>query len=70
VRAGRRCDDPGRRARLQSVEQQRGEQERRQVVDRPGQLDAVLGQLPCAVHGAGIVDEHVERRMAGQHLGG
>jgi hypothetical protein len=43
---------------------------RRQVVDRPGQLDAVLRQLPCFVHRAGVVDEHIQLWIAGQHLGG
>jgi hypothetical protein len=42
----------------------------RQVVDRPGQLDAVLAQLPRAVHGASVVDQHIEPWTARQHLGG
>jgi len=44
--------------------------ERRQVVDRPGQFDAVLRQLPCSVYRAGVVDEHIQLSIAGQHLGG
>jgi DNA invertase Pin-like site-specific DNA recombinase len=34
------------------VEEELAEQKRRQVVDRPGQFDAVLRQLPCSVHRA------------------
>jgi hypothetical protein len=55
---------------LQPVEKQRGEQERRQVVDRPGQFYAVCRQLPLSVHCAGIVDEHIQPWIPGQHLGG
>ena len=34
------------------------------MVDRPGQLDAVVGYLPRGVHGAGVVDENVHARIA------
>src|SRR5947208_2564035 len=60
MRLGRRGDDAGRRALLQPLEEELAEQKRRQVVDRPGQLDAVLRQLPCSVHRAGVVDEHIQ----------
>ena len=70
MRLGCRGDDAGRRARLQPVEEELAEQKRRQVVDRPGQFDAVLRQLPCSVHRAGVVDEHIQLWIAGQHLGG
>ncbi len=68
----RRCggDDPGRRTRLQAVAQQRGQQEGREVVDRPGQLDAVLCHLPARIHGASVVDEHIQPWIATQHLAG
>ena len=46
------------------VQQQRGQQERRQVVEGPGQLDAVRAQLSRGVHGAGVVDENVQLRSA------
>ena len=46
------------------------EQERRKVVEGPGQLDAVGGQLSRRVHGAGVVDEDVELGIARQYLGG
>ena len=39
------------------------------MVDRPGQLDAVLGHLPRRVHCAGVVDENVDLRVAGKRLG-
>jgi hypothetical protein len=55
---------------LQPVEENLAEQKRRQVVDRPGQFDAVLRQLPCSVHRADIVDEYIQLWLAGQHLGG
>ena len=42
MRLGCRGDDAGRRALLQSLEEELAEQKRRQVVDRPGQFDAVL----------------------------
>jgi hypothetical protein len=42
MRLGYRGDDAGRRALLQPVEEELAEQKRRQVVDRPGQFDAVL----------------------------
>ena len=70
MRLGCRGDDTGRRALLQPVEEELAEQKRRQVVDRPGQFDAVLRQLACSVHGAGVVDEHIQLWIAGQHLGG
>src|SRR5262249_1934356 len=40
------------------------------MVDRPGQFDAVLRQQPCSVHRAGVVDEHIQLWITGQHLGG
>src|SRR5437870_7071816 len=48
MRLGCRDDDAGRRALLQSLEEEFAEQKRRQVVDRPRQFDAVLRQLPCS----------------------
>src|SRR5262245_4086462 len=70
MRLGSRGDDAARRALLQPVEEELAEQKRRQVVDRPGLFDAVLRQLPCSVHRAGVVDEHIQLSIAGQHLGG
>jgi hypothetical protein len=40
---------------------------RRQMIDRPGQLDAVIGYLPSGVHGAGV-DENVHSGIAAEHL--
>src|SRR5438105_15484242 len=68
MRLGRRGDDAGRRTLLQPLDEELAEQKRRQVLDRPGQFDAVLRQLPCSVHGAGVVDEHIQPWIAGQHL--
>src|SRR6266436_1741534 len=70
MRLGCRGDDAGRRALLQPLEEELAEQKRCQVVDRPRQFDAVLRQLPCSVHRAGVVDEHIQLWIAGQHLGG
>src|SRR5262249_369599 len=67
---GCRGDDAGRRALLQSLEEELAEQKRRQVVDRPRQFDAVLCLLPCSVHRPGVVDEHIQLWVAGQQLGG
>src|SRR5262249_6197160 len=35
-----------------------------------GQFYAVLRQLPCSVHRAGVVDEHIQLWITGQNLGG
>src|SRR5262249_44763035 len=70
MRLGCRSDDAGRCALFQPLEEELAEQKRRQVVDRPGQFDAVLRRLPCSVHGASVVDEHIQFWIAGQHLGG
>ena len=59
MRLGCRGDNAGRRALLQPVEEELAEQKRREVVDRPGQFDAVLRQLPCSLHCAGVVNEHI-----------
>ena len=45
VRIRRRRDDASGSGCLEPVEQQRGQQERREVVERPGALDAVDGEL-------------------------
>ncbi len=49
--------------------QQPGEQERRQVIDRKLQLEAVSRHLALIHHHARIVDQHVDHRMGGQKLG-
>ena len=49
---------------LKPVEQQRGQQEWREVVEGPCHLDAVDAQLAAREHGAGIVDEHVDPLVA------
>src|SRR6266511_3911311 len=63
-------DHPRRGAMPQPFEQQRGQQERGEVVDCPGQLDAVLGDLARAVDGAGVVDQDVQPRVAVEDLAG
>ena len=64
----RRDGDDARGGRgAQPVEQQIGQQERRQMVDRDGQLVAVLGQLRAGRDQPGIVDQHVEPLVPCQH---
>jgi hypothetical protein len=48
----------------QARKEQRCQQERRQVIDGPGQLDAVRTQLPAGVYGPGVVDKHMDARIS------
>ncbi len=57
-------DHPRRRAGLEHVQQQVGEQERRQVVDREDGLNAVYGHRSFAQSDASVVDQHVQVRVA------
>jgi hypothetical protein len=54
----------------QLVEQQPGEQERRQVVDLEGLLEAVGGLGAVAEDAAGVVGEHVDAGVGGVEVGG
>ena len=57
-------DDPRRHhGGPQTIEQQVGQQERREVVDGDRQLVAVLGQLKAGADQPGIVDQHVDARV-------
>jgi hypothetical protein len=49
------------RGRLHQVEQQVGEQERGEVVERERTLDRVFGQFSLGEDVSGVVDEYVER---------
>ena len=60
VHARTDVDDARGRAGAEPVEQQVGQQERRQVVDREGTLVAVGGGAAAAHRDAGVVDQHVE----------
>ena len=53
-------DDARRRRGLEAVEQQIGQQKRREVIDRKGQLEPVRRKPVLRRKQAGIVDEHVE----------
>jgi len=70
VGAGRDGDDPGGRARGEPVQQQIGQQERREVVEREGALQAVGGEVPVSPEPADIVNQHVQPRIGVSHLGG
>ena len=61
VRAGSDGDDPRRRACLEPVQQQTGEQKRRQMIDGEGDLQPVLVQSAFrpGEHG-GVVHQYVE----------
>ena len=63
-------DDASRCALLQPVDEQVGEEERCQVVDGPGLLDAVLGEPALRIHRPRVVDQDVEPRAAVENLGG
>jgi hypothetical protein len=56
VGAGGDGDDPGGRAGGKPVQQQAGQQERREVVEREGVLEAIGGDVPAAPEPAGVVD--------------
>lgn len=64
VGLGCRGDDASQGARLRPFEEKCRKQEWCQVIDRPGQLDTVLAQLPGRVHGAGVVHEHVQLQIS------
>ena len=68
--AGRHRDDPRRSARLQSIQQQIREQERGQVVDGKGVLQAVGGDVARRPEAPDVVDQHVEARIRVEHLRG
>jgi hypothetical protein len=54
----------------QLAEQQPGEQERRQVVDLEGLLEAVGGLGAVAEDTAGVVGEHIDAGIGGVEVGG
>ena len=59
-----------RAALREAVRQQRGEQERPQVVGREGELEAVDRGAVARAHHAGVVDEEPERRVVAAHRRG
>ena len=68
VHARADVDDARRGAGAQPLQQQVGQQERCQVVDRKGALVAVGGGAAAAHGDAGVVDQHVEPRAGAQDL--
>ena len=70
VGAGGDGDDPGGRARGEAVQQQAGQQERREVVEREGVLHAIGGDVPVSPEPADVVDQHVQPRVGVQYLSG
>jgi hypothetical protein len=49
---------------LEQIQQQVGQQERRRAVDHEDHLHGVYGHLPFARGHAGVVDQHVQVRVA------
>ena len=70
VRAGGDGDDPRRRAGLQAVQQQVGEQERGEMVEGEGVFQAVGGDVPVRPEAAHVVDQHIQPRIGVEYLAG
>ena len=68
MRFRRDGDDARRRRGLEAVQQQIGQQKRREVIDRKGQLEPVRRKPVLRRKQAGIVDQHVEPVVPGQNL--
>ena len=62
TRAGALCLEP--------IQQQVGQQERGEVVDGEGVLQAVGGDVPGGPEPAHVVDQHVQARVRGEDLTG
>ncbi len=63
-------DDPSAILGDHLVEQQASEQEWREMVEREGQLEPVLGDVAVPPVAAHIVDEHVQSRIVLLQFGG
>jgi hypothetical protein len=70
VGAGRDGDDPGGCAGGEAVQQQAGQQERCEVVEREGALQAIGGEVPVSPEPADVIDQHIQPRIGASHLGG
>ena len=70
VRVGGDRDHPGRGALLEPVEEQVGEQERREMVEREGALEPVSGDVPGVPVPADVVDQHIDPGKVLEHLAG
>ena len=68
--AGGHGHDPGRGAGGEPVQEQPGEQERGQVVDRERALQSVGGDLAGGPEPAHVVDQHTQPGVGRQHLSG
>ena len=62
--------DPGGSAGGEAVQQQAGQQERREAVECEGALQAVGGDVPVDPEPADVVDQHVQAQVGVSHLGG
>ena len=56
----RNIDNPRRRTRGERIQEQVGEQKRRQKVDREVELDAVDAKLTGWKLSAGVIDQHMQ----------
>ena len=50
--------------------QQAGQQERREVVEREGVLEAIGSDVPAGLEPPGVVDQHVQPRVGAKYLSG
>jgi hypothetical protein len=57
-----------RRRVLEAIQPQIGQRERREVIDRKGQLETVRRKPVLRRKQAGIVDQHIEPVVPGQNL--
>ena len=63
-------DDPGSLLRTHPVDEEAREQERREVVERERQLEAVRGDVAVRPEPAHVVDQHVDSGVALLQFGG
>src|SRR3954449_8183570 len=67
VRVGGDGDHPGRPGARQPVQQQVGEQLRREVVDRERAFEAIGGDMPGVPVAAGVLYQHIDPRQGHEH---
>ena len=68
MRVGGDRNHPGRRALQEPVQQQVGEQKRREMVEGEGAFESVYGDVAGIPVPADIVDQHIDPRKAVQYL--
>ena len=58
----------GGRAGHEAFQQQVGQQERREVIERERVLEAIGGHVAVRPEAADVVEQHVQPRIGGEHL--